>query len=175
MGKLILFTFLFVSLLFGADMLKVGQKAPDFALPDANGKIHKLSDYRGEKVVLYFYPKDNSPGCTNEACNLRDNYTALQDRNLIILGVSYDDGESHKKFAADHNLPFTLLSDTAKTVAEMYGAKRGLLGFIGAKRITYLIDENGIIIHVFDDVDTKAHSRQILDVLDKSEASKEEK
>jgi thioredoxin-dependent peroxiredoxin len=157
--------FIMVSLLFAGDLLPVGADAPDFALPDAQGQVHKLSDYLGKKVVIYFYPKDGTPGCTKEACNLRDNYQALQDRGLVILGISYDDAESHKEFIKEHNLPFTLLSDTDKKVADMYGAKGGLLGFIGAKRITYLIDEHGKIMHVFDDVDTGDHADQILAVL----------
>ncbi|MEJ2543850.1 MAG: thioredoxin-dependent thiol peroxidase [Calditrichaceae bacterium] len=170
--KIFIFLIMSFSYLTAGDLLSVGTKAPDFALPDANGKIHKLSDYQGKKVVIYFYPKDGSPGCTKEACNLRDNYDVLKDKGLIILGISYDDEKSHQNFIKEHQLPFTLLSDTDKKVADLYGAKGGLLGFIGAKRITYLIDESGKVLHVFDDVDTGAHAEQILDVLNNMPESK---
>ena len=163
--KIFIFLIMSLSYLIAGDLLPLGAKAPDFELPDAQGMMHKLSDYRGKKVVVYFYPKDGTPGCTNEACNLRDNYDVLQDHGLVILGISYDDAESHQKFIKEHQLPFTLLSDTEKKVADLYGAKGGLLGFIGAKRITYLLDENGKVMHVFKDVDTGSHAEQILDVL----------
>lgn len=156
-------------LLFGDDMLDVGARAPDFELTDGEGKTHKLSDYRGKKVVLYFYPKNNTSGCTAEACNLRDNYQTLKDRGVVILGLSYDNPASHKSFAAEYNLPFTLLADTNRVVAEAYGAKGALLGMIGPKRITYLIDEEGRIMHLFKKVDTNAHAAQILAVLDRKE------
>jgi peroxiredoxin Q/BCP len=141
-----------------ADVLEPGMKAPDFMLPDAEGKVHKLSDYLGKTVVLYFYPKDDTPGCTKEACNLRDNFDSLKARNIVILGVSYDDRNSHEEFIQKYKLPFTLLSDTAKIVAEKYGAK----GTFGMKRITYLIGKEGKILHRFDDVDTANHSAQIM-------------
>lgn len=146
-------------------MLAVGSLAPDFALKDEAGKVHHLSDYRGTKVVLYFYPKNNSPGCTQEACNLRDNFEVLKEKGVVILGISYDDMRSHKNFKEEYQLPFTLLSDSDKKVAEMYGAKGGLLGFLGAKRITYLIDEEGKIKHLFEKVDPGNHAKQILAVL----------
>ncbi len=159
-------SFLFSTTLFGGNMLSIGQPAPDFSLKDAQGKTHKLSDYKGKIVVLYFYPKDDTPGCTAEACNIRDNYSALLKRNIVILGISFDDQESHKKFSAKYKLPFPILSDNEKKVAEQYGAVRGaLLSFVGAKRITYLIDEKQKILHVFNKVDTKNHSAQILNVL----------
>lgn len=154
-------------MVFGGDLLKPGDPAPEFSLLDSQGKMYKLSDYRGKIVVLYFYPKDDTPGCTAEACNLRDNYDALEKAGLVIFGVSFDDAVSHKKFSEKHNLPFTLLSDTSKTVAEAYGAKGGLTGFIGPKRITYLIDEQGKVLHVFDKVETGDHTRQIFDALEK--------
>ncbi len=158
-------TLLVAGIAFGGDLLKPGQPAPDFALPDGNGKIHRLSDYRGKMVVLYFYPKDFTPGCTAEACNLRDNYQSLTEKGLVILGVSYDTPQKHQEFASKYNLPFPILSDTTKTVAQAYGAKGGMFGFIGPKRITYLIDEGGRILHVFDKVQTKSHAQQILDFL----------
>ena len=147
-------------------MLSIGQPAPDFSLKDAQGKIHTLSDYKGKIIALYFYPKDDTPGCTAEACNIRDNYTALLKRNIVVLGISFDDQESHQKFRDKYKLPFPILSDTDKTVSKQYGAVRGpLLSFIGPKRITYLIDENQKVLHLFRDVDTKNHSAQILKIV----------
>lgn len=150
-------------------MLPAGSKAPDFTLQDAEGQRHQLSSYLGKKVVLYFYPKNNTPGCTSEACNLRDNFDILKDKGIVILGISYDSPESHKKFIEKHGLPFILLSDQKKKVADLYGAKGGILGFLGAKRITYLIDEQGVIMHRFDKVDASNHARQILSVLEELE------
>jgi peroxiredoxin Q/BCP len=157
--------FLMTSFLSAAPELKPGDPAPSFELKDGNGVLHKLSDYKGRKLVLYFYPKDNTSGCTAEACNLRDNYSQLTDSGIVIFGVSYDDSASHKDFSSKYNLPFPLLSDTEKEVAEKYNAKRDFLGIFTPKRITYLIDEDGKILHIFDDVDTKNHSAQILGVL----------
>jgi len=168
-----IFLGILISFVTAGDLLTIGTKAPDFELPDAYGNLHKLSDYRGKIIVLYFYPKNGTPGCTKEACNLRDNYEVLQKRGLVILGISYDDAESHQNFIEENQLPFVLLSDTEKQVSELYGAKGGMLGFIGAKRITYLIDESGEIMHIFDKVDTGAHSQQILEVLDKMSESDE--
>ena len=149
----------------GGNVLKPGTKAPDFALKDDQGKTHRLSDYRGKMVVLYFYPKDFTPGCTAEACNLRDNFETLQKKGIVILGVSYDSPQKHKEFKEKYHLPFPLLSDAAKTVAAQYGAKSTLTGFLFAKRITYLIDKKGFVLHVFDKVKTKSHAQQILDFL----------
>lgn len=171
--RIFIYLIIISSYLSAGDLLPIGAKAPDFKLPDAYGEMHKLSDYIGHKVVLYFYPKDGTPGCTNEACNLRDNYEILQEKGIIILGISYDDAESHQKFINEHQLPFTLLSDFDKQVADLYGAKGGLLGFMGAKRITYLIDEKGKIMHVFKDVDTRGHAEQIFSVLKKKLKSEE--
>lgn len=155
-----------LSTVYGGEMIAVGKKAPDFNLKDAAGKTHHLSDYAGKLVVLYFYPKDNTPGCTAEACNLRDNFSALTERGVVVLGVSFDDQESHQAFRDKYELPFPILSDTDKKVSEAYGTTRAaLIGFIGAKRITYLIDGNQIVRHVFDSVDTKNHSQQILEVI----------
>jgi peroxiredoxin Q/BCP len=144
-----------------ATALKPGDPAPDFSLPDAAGNLHKLSDYRGKTVVLYFYPKDETPGCTREACNLRDNYAKLTGRGLVILGVSYDDAASHKQFADKFNLPFPLLADTDKQVAELYGVK----GALFANRTTFLIGPDGRILAVIDSVDTGDHADQILAAL----------
>ncbi len=161
----LLITLIFLQTVQGGDVLKLGQKAPDFALKDAQGMVHHLSDYRGQMVVLYFYPKDFTPGCTAEACNLRDNYQALTERHLRILGISYDNPETHRKFTEKYHLPFPVLSDTAKTVAKAYGVSGGLFGFIGPKRTTFLIDADGTIVHVFTNVKTKSHAEQILDFL----------
>jgi thioredoxin-dependent peroxiredoxin len=143
--------------------LKVGDIAPGFTLPDAGGKMHSISDYKGKTVALYFYPKDDTPGCTAEACNLRDNFTELTDKGIVVLGVSFDSAESHKSFSEKHKLPFTLLADTDKKVADLYGAK----GMLMAKRMTFLIGPDGKIIHVFDKVDTGNHAAEILRALGK--------
>ena len=149
--------------------MKVGDKAPSFELKDGQGKVHKLSDYKGKIVALYFYPKDDTPGCTAEACNLRDNYTLLQDSGIVILGVSYDDSTSHREFSKKYDLPFPLLSDTKKEVAAAYGAKGTLTGFFVSERKTYLIDKSGKIMHIFDDVETGNHAAQIMSVLGKTD------
>jgi peroxiredoxin Q/BCP len=133
--------------------LKVGDSAPDFELPDESGNIRTLEEFKGKKLVLFFYPKDNSLMCTRQACNLRDNYQKLQENEITILGVSYDSPESHKYFIAKNELPFSLLSDEEKAVAKAYGASGGLLGKFMANRYTYLIDEKGTIIKIFTDVD----------------------
>lgn len=149
------------------DSLKVGDKAPAFELKDQDGKTHTLEKYKGKYVVLYFYPKDDTPGCTAEACNLRDNYDALQKEDIIILGVSYDGKESHKEFSKKYDLPFPLLSDTTKAVSEAYNAKGFFSGLFFPKRITYLIGKEGKIEAIFDDVDTGNHSAQILEKMKK--------
>ncbi|MBD3226120.1 MAG: redoxin domain-containing protein [Caldithrix sp.] len=162
----ILVTLILINLLYGGDVIEPGSKAPDFVLKDAQGKNHRLSDYRGHMVVLFFYPKDDTPGCIAEVCNLRDNFEILSHKGFKILGISYDDMESHQKFKSKHDLPFTLLSDTDKQVSELYGAKSGLMGYFFAKRITYLIDPQGIILHRFDNVKSRSHTAQILDWLE---------
>lgn len=144
----------------------VGSKAPDFTTTDENGKTVKLSSYKGKKVVLYFYPKDNTPGCTAEACSLRDSYNALQKAGYVVLGVSSDDAKSHTKFKAKYNLPFTLLADTDKKVHEAYGTwvEKSMYGrkYMGTARVTFVINEKGIIEEVIEKVDTKNHADQIL-------------
>lgn len=149
-------------------MLAVGQKAPDFHALDQNGTPHTLKQYLGKKVVLYFYPKDDTPGCTKEACNLRDHYQALQAAGYEVLGVSADDVTSHARFAQKYQLPFPLLSDPDKTLLKAYGAwgKKKLYGkeYEGPLRITYIIDEKGYIARVIKNVKTNAHAQQILDV-----------
>ena len=150
-------------------LLEVGQQAPDFELPDAEGKMHKLSDYRGKKVVLYFYPRDNTSGCTKEAVSFRDHIEAFQKHGVVVLGVSPDTPESHQKFAAKYGLNFTLLADPEHKVLEAYGVwqEKNMYGKKkwGVKRTTYIIDENGVIQHVFKKVNTAIHAEEVLKAL----------
>ena len=141
----------------------LGSPAPDFKLPDQNGKTHELKEYRGKWVALYFYPKDQTPGCTTQACEFRDNVFAFRDAGAVILGVSVDDVESHKKFAEKHGLPFTILADSDKVVAKQYGVLKRFLGVAElAKRDTFLIDPEGKIVRHYADVDPKGHSQVVL-------------
>ena len=147
--------------------LKVGDKAPDFQVTDQDGGAVSLKDFRGSKLILYFYPKDDTPGCTAEACNLKDNYLALKKKGYNVLGVSADSEAAHKKFIAKYVLPFALIPDKEKTILKAYGAwgKKQLYGkeYERIIRTTYVIDEKGVIAKVFTKVDTKNHSQQILD------------
>jgi len=147
--------------------LKIGDKAPAFEAVDQDGNPISLKNYSGKKLVLYFYPKDDTPGCTAEACNLRDNYELLLKRGYQIIGVSADDGKSHKKFIEKYVLPFPLIPDKEKTIIKAYGAwgKKNLYGkeYDGIIRTTYVISEKGIIEKVFSKVDTKNHTAQILE------------
>lgn len=146
--------------------LKAGDVAPDFNVNDQDGNTVSLSDYKGKKVVLYFYPKDNTPGCTAESCNLRDNYSALQSAGYEVLGVSTDSEKSHQKFIEKQSLPFTLLADTEKEIHEKYGTwvEKSMYGrtYMGTARKTFLIDENGTIEEIIEKVKTKDHAAQIL-------------
>ena len=146
--------------------LTVGTTAPDFSVKDQDGKSIKLSDLKGKKVVLYFYPKDMTPGCTAEACSLRDNYKALQKAGYEVFGISSDDEKRHRKFIDQQKLPFSLLADTDKAVHFKYGTwiEKSMYGrkYMGTARVTYIIDENGVISEVIDKVDTKNHANQIL-------------
>jgi len=146
--------------------LNAGDKAPDFESIDQDGNPIKLSDYKGKKVVLYFYPKDNTPGCTAESCNLRDNYEALQAQGYQVLGVSGDSAKSHKKFIEKYELPFPLIADEDKSVHEAFGTwgEKKMYGktYMGTLRTTFLIDENGVIEEVIEKVKTKDHTAQIL-------------
>lgn len=146
--------------------LQIGDPAPDFTSTDQNGKSVKLSDYRGKKVVLYFYPKDDTPGCTAQACSLRDNYTNLQAAGYEVLGVSVDDEKSHQKFSKKFDLPFTLVADTDHQIVEAYDVwkEKSMYGrnFMGIVRTTFVIDENGIITEIITKIDTKNHAEQIL-------------
>ena len=146
--------------------LKVGEQAPDFEVNDQEGNPVKLSDYKGKKVVLYFYPRDNTPGCTAEACNLRDNYSEFQNQGYEILGVSTDSEKSHQKFIEKQALPFKLLADTEKQIHEKYGTwvEKSMYGkkYMGTARQTFVIDEQGKIENIIEKVKTKDHTAQIL-------------
>ncbi|WKZ58144.1 MAG: thioredoxin-dependent thiol peroxidase [Cyclobacteriaceae bacterium] len=146
--------------------LKAGSKAPDFSVNDQDGKPVTLSSLKGKKVVLYFYPKDQTPGCTAEACNLRDNYKALQKQGYEVLGVSTDSEKSHQKFIAKEKLPFRLLADVDKVIHQKYGTwvEKSMYGrkYMGTARVTYVINEQGVIDEVIEKVDTKNHADQIL-------------
>ena len=145
--------------LAASDILNEGDQAPDFTLPDQDEVDRTLSDYRGQKVVVYFYPKDGTPGCTKEACGLRDSYDEFQTANIVILGISYDDAESHRNFRDKYDLPFTLLSDSKKKVSKLYGTK-GIYPL--AIRRSFLIDEEGRIIKIIKDVDVTSHNQDVL-------------
>ncbi len=147
-------------------MLNEGDSAPGFTARDAEGRTVSLSDFRGQKVALYFYPKDDTPGCTKQACSLRDGYSDLEAAGIKVLGVSLDSEESHQKFAAKYNLPFTLLADTDASIAtayNVYGEQTwGERKFMGTSRKTFLIDEAGKIKKVFDKVKVEEHADEIL-------------
>jgi peroxiredoxin Q/BCP len=149
-------------------LLKEGMKAPDFEGIDQNSKAIKLSDFAGKKVILYFYPKDNTPGCTAEACNLRDNWDSFLKKEFIIIGVSPDNEKSHKGFADKYSLPFPLIADTAKKILNDYGVwgEKKMYGksFLGVIRTTFIIDEKGIIEKIITKVDTSGHTKQIFDM-----------
>lgn len=146
-----------------------GQKAPDFKSKDQNGKDISLSDFSGKDVILYFYPKDNTPGCTAEACSFRDNYQSLLKQGFEVVGVSVDDEKSHQKFISKFDLPFPLIADTEKEIVEKYGVwvEKNMYGkkYMGIARKTFIIDKNGLIKKIIDKVDTKNASGQILDLL----------
>ena len=146
--------------------LTIGDPAPDFTSTDQNGQPINLSDYRGKKIVLYFYPKDDTPGCTAQACSLRDNYESLLAAGYVVLGVSVDDEQAHQKFIKKYNLPFPLIADTDKQIVEAYDIwkEKSMYGrnFMGIVRTTFLIDETGILTEIISKVDTKEHAKQIL-------------
>ena len=146
--------------------ISAGIKAPDFALPDESGEVRQLSGYQGKPVVLYFYPKDDTPGCTAEACNLRDNYKQLQKAGYEILGISSDDEKSHQKFIKKFDLPFPLIADTDRSIHEKFGTwvEKNNYGrtYMGTARTTFIVNETGIIEEIINKVDTKDHTSQIL-------------
>jgi len=146
--------------------LKQGDKAPDFKGTDQSGNIISLNDFKGSKLVLYFYPKDSTPGCTAEACDLRDNYAVLMKKGYNVIGVSADNEISHKKFIEKYNLPFPLIADTDKTIINAYGVwgRKKFMGkeFDGILRTTFIINESGVIEEIITKVETKNHSSQII-------------
>ena len=142
--------------------LKEGDQAPDFTLPSDEGKLVKLSDFKGHNVVLYFYPKDQTPGCTKEACSMRDNLGSIKGYNSVVLGVSVDNVDAHKAFKEKDHLTFTLLSDADKSVSKQYS---GLNALGMSKRVTYVIDSNGVIRKIFTKVDVASHYKDVIAVL----------
>ncbi len=154
-------------------MLNEGDKAPDFELADQTGKVHKLSDYCGKIVAVYFYPRDDTPGCTKQACSIRDGWSELQKAGVVVLGISGDDEKSHGAFAAKYNLPFPLLADTTKKTIQAYGAwgEKNLYGKImqGIFRTTFIINRSDVIQTVISKVDTEHHAEQILQAIKTNE------
>lgn len=146
--------------------LKQNQSAPDFTLPDQNSKNHKLSDYKGGWVLVYFYPKDDTPGCTKEACSIRDNFPKFTKSKAIVLGISIDSIKSHAKFVKKYKLPFTLLSDEDKSVVKKYGvwAKKKFMGkeYLGTLRTSFLIDPKGKIAKIYEKVNPEIHAEEVL-------------
>lgn len=152
-------------------MLKEGDDAPEFTVKDQDGANVKLSDLRGQKTVLYFYPKDDTPGCTKEACSLRDGFSTFEEKGIKILGVSMDDEASHQKFISKYQLPFTLLADTDHRIADAYGSygDKEYAGktYTGVLRKTFLIDEQGKIKKIFDQVKVDEHADEVLEAFSK--------
>ncbi|MCD9189075.1 MAG: thioredoxin-dependent thiol peroxidase [Pyrinomonadaceae bacterium] len=148
-------------------MLNEGDIAPDFTTKDQNGNAVKLSDFKGKRVVLYFYPKDDTPGCTKEACSLRDSFDIFEEKGIKILGVSTDDEKSHQKFITKYNLPFDLLADTEKEIVEAYGVwgEKNMYGkkYFGINRTTFLIDADGRIVKIFKKVKVDEHADEVLE------------
>jgi peroxiredoxin Q/BCP len=148
-------------------MIQINQQAPEFSLQDQDGVIHTLSQYKGKKVLLYFYPKDDTPGCTTEACNFRDNHELLTTAGLVVLGVSKDSPKSHKKFIEKFNLPFPLLADVDGIVCEAYGVwrKKKFMGreYMGIERMSFLIDEKGKLIKIYESVKPKEHTQEVVE------------
>jgi peroxiredoxin Q/BCP len=152
-----------VAAVIAAEGPAIGTPAPDFKLQDQNGKWHELKEYRGKWVALYFYPKDQTPGCTTQACEFRDNVFAFREAGAAIVGISVDDVESHKKFSEKHGLPFPILADSSKQTAKAYGVLKSYLGAMElARRDTFLIDPEGRVVKRYSDVEPKGHSQIVL-------------
>lgn len=151
--------------------LKPNSKSPEFSLPDENGNFHKLSDYKGKFVVLYFYPRDNTPGCTTEACNFRDDYSVYKKAGIEIIGVSPDSSDSHTKFKEKYELPFALLADKTHEVSDAYGVwvKKKNMGreYFGVQRTTFVINKEGLIVRIFEGVKPAEHSKEVLAEIEK--------
>ncbi|TJZ61849.1 thioredoxin-dependent thiol peroxidase [Sphingobacterium olei] len=149
--------------------LQIGDKAPEITAKNQKGETVQLSEFKGKKVILYFYPKDNTPGCTTEACNYRDNYQSLVNDGIEVIGVSIDSEQSHQKFIAKFDLPFTLLADEDQKIVNDYGVwvEKNMYGkkYMGTARTTFIIDENGIIQHIIKKVDNKNATQQVRDLL----------
>ena len=155
--------------------LKIGDAAPDFSSIDQAGELVNLSNYKGQRVVIYFYPKDNTPGCTAQACNIRDNYNAIQDEGIVILGVSADDEVAHQKFISKFDLPFSLIADVDHTLLNLYGVwgEKKFMGRIydGIHRTTFILNEDHTIKGIIDKPKTKDHTREILEIYEAIPAS----
>ena len=149
----------FINTLLFSTSLEVGELAPDFELYDQNNQIHKLEDYRGKKLVIYFFPKAETPGWIKQACGFRDEFQSFEKSQIEILGISFDSKEVLKKFREKHKLPFNFLSDINKDVGSAYGANKY---YFFPSRITFLIDERGFVVHIFDEVDLYSHPKDIL-------------
>lgn len=173
MNKRTVSTFSAVMLILGtaaalaAEQPAIGEPAPEFELPDQDGQLHSLEDYRDSWVVLYFYPKDETPGCTTQACEFRDNIFAYRKLNAQVLGVSLDDVDSHKDFAENHSLPFPLLADSDGMVADRYGVKTRMFGMTVAKRQTFIIGPDGTLVKHYEKVKPETHSAEVIADLEK--------
>lgn len=143
------------------ELLNVGDQAPDFESVDQSGSTVKLSDFKGQPIIVYFYPRDNTPGCTTEACNFRDHIELFEQAGVKVIGISVDSEKSHKKFVDKYNLNFTLVADSAKDISKKYG----VLGVTSAKRVTYIIDKEGKIAHVYPKVTPKEHAVEVFEKL----------
>lgn len=164
---LTIFLIIGANIVFAEDSLLIGSPAPDFTLTDQKGQPQTLSKMKGKWIVLYFYPKDETPGCVAEACSFRDNIVAIKAKNTAVWGVSVDNNESHADFSKNHQLPFTLLADAGGKVAKRYGSLRNLLLFKIAKRHSFIIDPDGKLAKVYRDVNPKTHVAEILQDLEK--------
>ncbi len=150
-------------------MLEVGTKVKNFKLPDADGNLHELKEYLGKRIVIYFYPKDNTSGCTRQACAFRDNYEAFKEKDVVVIGISKDSPKSHKKFINDYQLPFILLSDETIEVCKYFGVyvEKSMYGnkYMGVSRSTFVLDQEGVVTHVFKKASPKENASKILKVL----------